>query len=97
MKYQFSQTPVHVPRIDTRYRRIKTAIPAPETLSILSALETYEAPSMHGQLPIVSSTDDHHGRDIHRGSEYLQRDGRPGASGLATDVPDCARHVPADS
>ena len=53
MKHQFSQTPVDVPSVSTKYRKIKTAIPAPETLKILFDLEKYEAQSMHGQLPVV--------------------------------------------
>lgn len=53
MKYQFSQTPVDVLSVATKYRKIKTAIPAPETIKILLDLEKYESHSMHGQLPIV--------------------------------------------
>jgi 4-aminobutyrate aminotransferase-like enzyme len=51
--YQFSKIPVEVPYINTEHRRIKTAIPAPGTDSILSELEEYESRSMQGQLPIV--------------------------------------------
>ena len=53
MKHQFSQTPVNVPFVATKYRKIQTAIPAPETLEILLDLEKYESRSMHGQLPVV--------------------------------------------
>lgn len=53
MKYQFSQTPVDILPVATKYRKIRTAIPAPETLKILFDLEKYESRSMHGQLPIV--------------------------------------------
>jgi len=53
MKYQFSQIPVNVPPVETKYRKIKTAIPAPQTLQVLRDLEKYESRSMHGQLPIV--------------------------------------------
>ena len=53
MKYQFSQTPVNVPLVSTQYRKIKTSIPAPETVKVLLDLEKYESRSMHGQLPIV--------------------------------------------
>ncbi len=53
MKYQFSQAPVDVSPVSTKYRKIKTAIPAPETLKILLDLEKYESRSMHGQLPVV--------------------------------------------
>ena len=53
MKYPFSQVPVDVPSVATKYRIIKTAIPAPETLKVLLDLEKYESQSMHGQLPVV--------------------------------------------
>ena len=53
MKYLFTQTPVNVPPVSTKYRKIKTSIPAPETLKILHDLEKYESHSMHGQLPVV--------------------------------------------
>jgi 4-aminobutyrate aminotransferase-like enzyme len=53
MKYQFSQTPVDVLPVTTKYRKIKTAIPAPETLKVLRDIEKYESRSMHGQLPVV--------------------------------------------
>ena len=53
MVYQFSKTPVDVPRVHTQYREIKTAVPAPGTESVLLDLQRYESRSMHGQLPIV--------------------------------------------
>lgn len=53
MGYQFSQTPVDVPLVHTKFRKIKTTIPAPETLKVLLDLEKFESRSMHGQLPIV--------------------------------------------
>lgn len=53
MKCRFSQTPIDVPSVATKYRNIKTAIPTPETLKILLDLEKYESRSMHGQLPVV--------------------------------------------
>lgn len=53
MGYRFSRIPAKVPPVHTQYRRIKTAIPAPGTDSILSELEKYESRSMQGQMPIV--------------------------------------------
>jgi 4-aminobutyrate aminotransferase / (S)-3-amino-2-methylpropionate transaminase / 5-aminovalerate transaminase len=53
MNHHFSQIPVDVPFVDTKYRKIKTAIPAPETLQVMLDLEKYESRSMHGQLPVV--------------------------------------------
>ena len=51
--YQFSLEPKEVPKIQTKYRRIVTAIPAPESVPVFKALEKYESRSMHGQLPVV--------------------------------------------
>lgn len=53
MGYQFSQTPVDVSPVHTKYRKIKTSIPSPETVKVLFELEKYESRSMHGQLPVV--------------------------------------------
>ena len=53
MKHKFSQIPVEVLPVSSKYRRIKTSIPAPKTLKILRDLKKYEAQSMHGQLPVV--------------------------------------------
>ena len=53
MAYQFSRIPVAVPSVRTKYREIKTAIPAPGTEAILLDLEEYESRSMQGQIPIV--------------------------------------------
>jgi len=39
--------------VETKNRRISSAIPAPGTKEILEALDKYESRSMHGQLPIV--------------------------------------------
>lgn len=51
--FQFSTTPQEVKRVKTKYREIKTAIPAPGTENILAKLEKYESRSMQGQIPIV--------------------------------------------
>lgn len=51
--FQFSRVPVDVPVINTKYRRIVTPIPVPESLPILEELDKYESRSMHGQLPIL--------------------------------------------
>lgn len=53
MGYQFSKTPVVVPHVHTKYRKINTAVPAPGTVPILCDLERYESRSMHGQLPVI--------------------------------------------
>jgi len=48
----FSLTPREVPQIETRYRRIVTKIPVPESIPVLKALRKYEPMSMTGQ-PLV--------------------------------------------
>ncbi|MFC1643980.1 aspartate aminotransferase family protein [Candidatus Omnitrophota bacterium] len=53
MGYQFSQTPVEVESVQTKFRTIKTEIPVPGSISIFEDLRKYESRSMHGQLPIV--------------------------------------------
>ena len=50
---QFTHTPVQVEQIDSTYRTIKTAIPVPESISLLEEMYALESHSMHGQLPIV--------------------------------------------
>lgn len=49
----FSMSPRKVPQVRTKYRRIVTAIPAPESVSILKDLRKYEPMSMTGQPPVV--------------------------------------------
>ena len=49
----FSLTPKKVDFIETKFRKIKTFIPAPGTEEIFKRLSDVESRSMHGQLPIV--------------------------------------------
>lgn len=51
--YKFSLMPRKVPLVNTKFRKIKTEIPAAESISILEDLEKHESRSMHGELPIV--------------------------------------------
>jgi 4-aminobutyrate aminotransferase/(S)-3-amino-2-methylpropionate transaminase len=51
--WNFQLEPVEVPRVETRFRRIVTRLPVPESLEILHALERCESAAMHGQMPIV--------------------------------------------
>ena len=51
MKYSLS--PVSVPPVSTKYRRIHTPMPVPESVSILEELRRCEPVSMQGQPPIV--------------------------------------------
>ncbi len=49
----YSRKPVEVPKIDTKFRKIQTALPVPESLEIIERLEKYEPNSMSGQPPII--------------------------------------------
>jgi 4-aminobutyrate aminotransferase-like enzyme len=49
----YDLTPVEVPRIETRFRTIRTKIPVPESLPLFEALAASEPRSMAGQPPIV--------------------------------------------
>lgn len=51
--FKFDPNPRTVPKIATRYRKIVTKIPVPESVEILKTLDRYESTSMHGQLPVV--------------------------------------------
>lgn len=51
--YNFSRRPVKIPLVNSRYRKIVTMLPVPESLYIFEDLDMYESRSMHGQLPIV--------------------------------------------
>jgi 4-aminobutyrate aminotransferase and related aminotransferases len=51
--YLFSMIPKTVQKVKSKYRRIATQLPVPESLSIFSDLDRYESRSMHGQLPVV--------------------------------------------
>ncbi len=50
---EYDRTPVVVPRVETKHRRIVTALPVPESLPILERLARSEPRSMCGQPPIV--------------------------------------------
>ncbi len=52
-EFTFSLEPVPVPRVETKHRRIVTAIPAPDSIPILKELDRYEPRSLHHELPVV--------------------------------------------
>src|SRR3989339_149578 len=52
-EFKLNMKPRSVKRINTKYRRIRTMIPVPDSLSIFRILDKYESRSMHGQLPVV--------------------------------------------
>lgn len=51
--FRFSTTPVAVPLVHTKHRRIATAIPVPESLPILDMIALYESANVKDQLPVV--------------------------------------------
>jgi 4-aminobutyrate aminotransferase-like enzyme len=53
MGKEFSITPREVPPIETKYRRIATPLPHPDSISTLEKLRKFEPQSMRGQPPLV--------------------------------------------
>jgi 4-aminobutyrate aminotransferase / (S)-3-amino-2-methylpropionate transaminase / 5-aminovalerate transaminase len=53
MAREYSLTPKAVPRIETKYRRIVTEIPAPDSISSIEKLHCFEPIAMRGQPPIL--------------------------------------------
>jgi 4-aminobutyrate aminotransferase-like enzyme len=53
MGKEFNTNPRSVPRVETKYRRISTPIPHPESVAILEKLRQFEPQSMRGQPPLV--------------------------------------------
>jgi 4-aminobutyrate aminotransferase/(S)-3-amino-2-methylpropionate transaminase len=53
MGKEFSITPRPGPRVETKYRRIVTALPHPDSVATLEQLRRFEPISMRGQPPIV--------------------------------------------
>jgi 4-aminobutyrate aminotransferase / (S)-3-amino-2-methylpropionate transaminase / 5-aminovalerate transaminase len=53
MGKEFSIEPRPVPRVETKYRRIVTPIPHPDSVATLLRLRQFEPQSMRGQPPIV--------------------------------------------
>jgi 4-aminobutyrate aminotransferase-like enzyme len=49
----FNLTPQKVPYVKTKFRRIKTAIPSEESLSILKTISNFESSNVKNQPPIV--------------------------------------------
>ncbi|MCR4414999.1 MAG: aspartate aminotransferase family protein [Thermoguttaceae bacterium] len=50
---RFDLVPRQVPPVETKYRRIKTPIPVPESIPILQRLRQFEPQSMSGQPPVL--------------------------------------------
>lgn len=50
---KYDLTPVNVPKVNTKFRRIRTKLPVPESLKIFRVLAGSEPVSMMGQPPII--------------------------------------------
>src|SRR5258706_651125 len=53
MGKEFSIVPRDVPRVETKYRRIATQLPHPDSVPTLEKLRQFEPISMRGQPPLV--------------------------------------------
>ncbi|MGO9257859.1 MAG: aspartate aminotransferase family protein [Bryobacteraceae bacterium] len=53
MAKEYSLVPKRVPPVETRFRRIVTEFPVPESIPILQKLQAYEPVAMRGQPPVV--------------------------------------------
>ena len=53
MGKEFTITPRAVPRVETKYRRIATPLPHPDSVATLEQLRQFEPQSMRGQPPLV--------------------------------------------
>jgi 4-aminobutyrate aminotransferase/(S)-3-amino-2-methylpropionate transaminase len=53
MGKEFNITPRAVPRVETKYRRVVTPLPHPDSLPTLEKLRRFEPQSMRGQPPLV--------------------------------------------
>jgi len=53
MGKEFSLAPRPVARVETKYRRIVSALPHPDSLPVLERLRSFEPQSMRGQPPLV--------------------------------------------
>ncbi len=53
MGKEFSLTPRRVPRVETKYRRIVSKLPHPDSVATLEKLRRFEPRSMRGQPPLV--------------------------------------------
>lgn len=51
--FKFNLTPRAVPKVRTKYRRIKTKIPVPQSLSLLKKIKKYESSNVMDQLPVI--------------------------------------------
>ena len=53
MAHKYNLVPQNVPQVQTKYRKIVTAIPVPESLAVFERLAAHEPISMSGQPPVI--------------------------------------------
>ena len=51
--FNFNHKPIDVPLVNTKFRKITTKIPTPESVEMLERAYQLESRSMHGQMPVV--------------------------------------------
>lgn len=66
---EFPLVPASVPSVDTKYRKIATQIPVPESIPLLKRLREIEPRSMGGQPPVIWD----HGSDVTVSDRYGNR------------------------
>ena len=69
MGKEFSIAPRDVPFVETKHRRIATAIPHPDSIETLEKLRKFEPQSMRGQPPLVW----HRAEDVYVYDKYGKR------------------------
>jgi 4-aminobutyrate aminotransferase-like enzyme len=89
MGKEFSIEPREVPRVETKYRRIVTPIPHPDSLATLEKLRKFEPQSMRGQPPIVWD----HAEDVCVFDKYGNRWLDWSSGVLVTNAGHCAKEV----
>lgn len=89
MGKEFSITPRTVPHVETKYRRIVTPIPHPDSVPTLEKLRHFEPQSMRGQPPIVWD----HAQDIFVYDKFGNRWIDWSSGVLVTNAGHCAPEV----
>lgn len=89
MGKEFSITPRTVPHVETKYRRIVTPVPHPDSVPTLEKLRRFEPQSMRGQPPIVWD----HAQDIFVYDKYGNRWIDWSSGVLVTNAGHCAPEV----
>ena len=51
--FNFNHKPKKVEKINTKFRKIRTDLPVPESIASIERAYSLESSSMHGQMPII--------------------------------------------